>query len=293
LAPLVIPFSILPPAVVLRLAKPLKGLGNFVATLFPSLKTELMQAEIAVPAREYAAIAVIVSIVNMFGIAALMFLVIAATRTNLVQLTVASVLIVAIATFVTVIFYPKILSIRRTRSIDDQLIPSLRQLLIDLRSGVPLFQGMSSVATGYGEVSSEFRKMVKEMNAGVDQGEVLNEASRRIPSFKFRRVLWQINNALKVGSDVANALDEMITELTRERIDEIRRYGQELNPWVMLYMICAVVIPSLGITMLIVVLSFLNIPVPKTIFPAIWIFLLGFQIFFISFVKSRRPAVEE
>lgn len=293
MAPLVIPFSILPPAVVLRLAKPLKGLGNFVATLFPSLKTELMQAEIAVPAREYAAIAVIVSIVNMFGIAALMFLVIAATRTNLVQLTVASVLIVAIATFVTVIFYPKILSIRRTRSIDDQLIPSLRQLLIDLRSGVPLFQGMSSVATGYGEVSSEFRKMVKEMNAGVDQGEVLNEASRRIPSFKFRRVLWQINNALKVGSDVANALDEMITELTRERIDEIRRYGQELNPWVMLYMICAVVIPSLGITMLIVVLSFLNIPVPKTIFPAIWIFLLGFQIFFISFVKSRRPAVEE
>lgn len=288
-----IPFSILPPSIVARLAKPLKGLGNFIATLFPGLKLELMQADFEVTPREYAGMALIVGVTNAIAIFALLYGIGIAVSKDLLALAIVGAMVVGAASFITIISYPRVISTRKTRALEDQLIPALRQLLIDLRSGVPLFQGMTSVSTGYGEVSAEFRKMVKEMNAGMSQPDVLNEASKRVASFRFRRVLWQINNALKVGSDVATALDAMVDELTRERIDEIRRYGQELNPWVMIYMIAAVVIPSLGITMLIVVLSFLNIPVPKAIFPAIWIFLAGFQIFFISFVKSRRPAVEE
>jgi flagellar protein FlaJ len=151
---------------------------------------------------------------------------------------------------------------------------------------------MTSVSVGYGPVSIEFAKMVGQMNAGVAQTDVLNEASKRNPSFRFRRVLWQISNALKVGSDVGNAIEEMINELTKERITEIQRYGQELNPWVMIYMVLAVVLPSLGITMMIIIMSFMNVLIPITIFPAVFLFLLGFQLFFISFVKSRRPQVE-
>lgn len=289
---LVIPFTILPPSLVIRLAKPLKGLGNFIAAVFPGLKLELMQADMEVTPREYAGMALVVGLSNAIAVYALVAIIGFATAKDLLALALLGGLIVGIASFATVIFYPRIVSVRKTRSLEDALIPALRQLLIGLRSGVPLFQAMTSVSTGYGEVSVEFRKMVKEMNAGMSQADVLNEASKRIASFRFRRVLWQINNALKVGSDVATALDAMLEELTRERIDEIRRYGQELNPWVMIYMIAAVVIPSLGITMLIVVLSFLNIPIPKAVFPAIWILLLGFQIFFMSFVKSRRPVVE-
>ena len=290
---LAVPFTILPAPLVLRIAKPLKGIGNFIAATFPGLRLELIQADIEVTPREYASMALVVAVSNAVIIYALLALVGAMAKRDLLALAAVGGFGVGIASFSTVIFYPRIISVRKMRTLEDQLIPALRQLLIDLRSGVPLFQAMASVSTGYGEVSVEFRKMVKEMNAGMSQTDVLNEASKRIASFRFRRVLWQINNALKVGSDVATALDAMVDELTRERVDEIRRYGQELNPWVMIYMIAAVVIPSLGITMLIVILSFLNIPVPKTIFPAIWILLLGFQIFFISFVKSRRPAVEE
>lgn len=289
---LVIPFTILPPQLVVRLARPLKGAGNFLAALFPSLKVELLQSEIELPAREYAAVGLVVGVTNFIVIYGMIAIIGYATAVDLLFLSLASGLVVGSASFFTVMFYPKILSIRRTRALDSSLIPALRQLLIDLRSGVPLFQAMTSVASGYGEVSYEFRKMVKQMNAGMSQAEVLSEASRRIPSFKFRRIIWQINNALKVGSDVGTALEVMIDELTAERIDEIRRYGQELNPWIMIYMIAAVVVPSLGLTMLIVVLSFLNIPVPKLVFPAVWILLLAFHIFFISFVKTRRPAVE-
>ncbi len=288
-----IPFTILPPPLVMRLAKRMKGIGNFISALFPSLKTELLQIDVEVPAREYASAAAVVGTTNFIAMSLIMYLIGLATATDLTFLSIASGLVVGVSSFITVLTYPKILSIRRTRALEDQLIPALRQLLIELRSGVPLFQAMSSVGDGYGEVSVEFRRMVREMNGGVSQNDALADAARRISSFRFRRVLWQVNNALKVGSDLGNALDSMLNELTQERIDDIRRYGQELNPWVMLYMIAAVVIPSLGITMLIIILSFLNIPIPKIVFPAILIVLLMFQVFFMSFVKSRRPAVEE
>jgi hypothetical protein len=96
-----------------------------------------------------------------------------------------------------------------------------------------------------------------------------------------------------VGSDIAISLSDMIDELSKEKMDDIRRYGQELNPWTMMYMMLAVVIPSLGITIAAIILSFLNISMPKNlVLPGVIVFLILFQVFFINFVKSRRPVVE-
>jgi hypothetical protein len=44
--------------------------------------------------------------------------------------------------------------------------------------------------------------------------------------------------------------------------------------------------------MIIIIMSFMNVLIPVTVFPAVFLFLLGFQLFFISFVKSRRPQVD-
>ena len=45
--------------------------------------------------------------------------------------------------------------------------------------------------------------------------DALAEASHENPSLQFRKVLWQISNALKVGSDVGEALEAIVEELTR------------------------------------------------------------------------------
>jgi flagellar protein FlaJ len=289
---MIIPLSLLPPSLLLKLSKHAEGMGEFISSLLPNMKLELMQAEIDVTPRRYAAVSLISGTVNFLFAALLITVVGFMTGRNVMLLGFFAGLLVGVSSFLTILFYPAVIARRRTRVLEGNLIPALRQLLINLKSGVPLFQAMTSVSTGYGPVSKEFAKMVDQMNAGVPQTDVLNESSKRNPSFRFRRVLWQISNALKVGSDVGNAIGDMIDELTKERISEIQRYGQELNPWVMIYMVLAVVLPSLGITMLIIIMSFMNVFVPKSIFPAVFMFLFIFQIFFISFVKSRRPAVD-
>ena len=289
---MIVPLSLLPPGALMSLSRHVEGVGELIASFLPNLRLELMQAEIEIPPRRYAAVSLISGMANFLFVTLLVSLIGFMLRRDVVLLGAFAGLVVGLSSFLTILFYPAVVARRRTRTLESNLIPALRQLLINVKSGVPLFQAMTSVSTGYGPVSREFAKMVEQMNAGVPQTDVLNDASRRNPSFRFRRVLWQISNALKVGSDVGNAIEEMINELTKERMSEIQRYGQELNPWVMIYMVLAVVLPSLGITMLIIIMSFMNVLVPKSIFPAVFMFLFIFQLFFISFVKSRRPAVD-
>lgn len=288
-----IPFSMLPAPIVVSMAKKMLGIGNVVAAMFPSLKSDLLQADVKLTPKEYGAAAFIVAASNMIILGLLFWIIGTMAKQNILIFIIGACVIIGFASFVSVIMMPKVMSTKRVRSLDNNLIPALRQLLIEVRSGVTLFQAMSSVTEGYGEVSAEFKRIVEHINVGVSEAEALNDASKRNPSFKFRRVLWHISNSLTVGSDIGISLSDMIDELSKEKMDEIRRYGQELNPWTMMYMMLAVVIPSLGITIAAIILSFLNITLPKTlVLPGVIVFLMMFQIFFINFVKSRRPVVE-
>jgi flagellar protein FlaJ len=286
----VIPFSFLPPKLVLTLSKDFAGAGN-TAVFFPFLKDDLVQAQYELTPREYAGIAFTAAFANAVFVAFFAGFVGVLAKAEVLFPAIVFALLVWLASFLTIIIYPRIIATRRARKIDAGLIPATRQLLIEIRSGVPLFNAMASVSDGYGEVSLAFKKIVSRINNGIPELDALAEATRENPSLQFRKVLWQISNALKVGGDVGNALDATINELTRLRINEIRRYGQELSPWTMIYMMASVIVPSLGVTMLIVIGSFMNVSLPKLL---LWVgvgYLIVFQLFFMNFVKTRRPAV--
>ncbi|MFH0835952.1 MAG: type II secretion system F family protein [Candidatus Micrarchaeota archaeon] len=283
-----IPLSLLPPRVTLVLSRRLAWLGGFIAYYFPSLEEKLTQSEYDYSPREYCAIAVVVALSNAVFVSILMGLVAGALKLSLF-IPVAIALVVSLASFFTVLAYPAITATRKARDLERNLIPAVRQILIQLRAGVSLFDAMMSVSDDYGSVSVEFEKIVKKINSGTPEVDALAEASKSIPSNQFQKVLWQISNAIKVGSDVSDALQAILEDLTREQINRIHKYGQELSPWTMMYMLGAVVVPSLGITMLIVITSFLNVVVPKLILPVILFVLIMFQVFFANFVGSRRP----
>ncbi|MFH1750405.1 MAG: type II secretion system F family protein [Candidatus Micrarchaeota archaeon] len=290
-----VPFSLLPPPVVVRLskAKLFENIGNVMSTFFPSLHQELLQVESNVNNREYSSMAIVASLFNSLFILVLGLIIMGVTTDPILPLVVLGVLAIGSISFITIMMYPRIIAKKRARRLENELVPAMRQLLIQVKSGVPLYEAMTGVCDGYGEVSLEFRKMVRKINAGISMETVVEDKSKTTASLQFRRVLWQINNALKVGTDVGKALEEIISDLVLEKIDDIRRYGQELSPWTMIYMLAAIVTPSLGITMMLVIISFLGVDVPKIVFAAVIIFIIMFQLFFTDFVRSRRPAVED
>ncbi|MBI5635590.1 type II secretion system F family protein, partial [Candidatus Micrarchaeota archaeon] len=126
---------------------------------------------------------------------------------------------------------------------------------------------------------------------GTPEIDALEEASSGTPSHQFRKVLWQIANSLKLGSDVGVTLEGIIDDLTVEELNSIKNYAQELGPWTMIYMMASSIVPSLGVTILIVIVSLLNVVIPSIFLMIILLLLLLFQLFFMNFIKSRRPLV--
>ncbi len=151
---------------------------------------------------------------------------------------------------------------------------------------------MVSVTEGYGAVSEEFQKIVSEINAGEDEINALENAVLRNPSQKFRRGIWQIINALRSGSDISNTLESLVDTLIEQQILEVEKYGEELNPYTLIYMLMAIIMPSLGMTFVMMLTTFTGTEISNNMFYGVLIVLAIFQVFFINLVSSKRPQVK-
>jgi flagellar protein FlaJ len=190
--------------------------------------------------------------------------------------------------------YPRIFALNKERNIEKNLISVLQDMTVQLNSGVPLFRILVNISeSDYGEVSVEFAKIAKEMNSGVSQIEALEKYGKLNTSKYFQRILWQLSNGMRSGSDMAIVIDEAIKNLTEEQEIQIQNYGGKLNPMIMFYMLIAVILPSLGITFLIILSSMLNLE--KTLVYLMFFGIFGFvvfmQIMFLGIIKSKRPSL--
>lgn len=194
--------------------------------------------------------------------------------------------------FFTAANYPKIQSKKISRTLEKDLPYALRHMLIEVRSGISLYESMVHVSEDYGEASKEFNRIVKDINGGKPQIEALEDSIVRNPSKQYRRAMWQMINALKSGTDVSNTLDALVESMVKQQKLEVKRYGKELNPYILVYLMIAVIMPSLGVTFMIVLSTFTGVGLDKFTFYQIIVGLMLFQLFFLNFVKSKRPEVK-
>jgi len=187
---------------------------------------------------------------------------------------------------------PEAKIMQKEREIDKEIVFAGRFLVIELESGVPLYNALINVIKSYPTIGKAIKSIVENIDLGATMEEAINEAIELTPSEDFRKLLWQIMNSLKTGADVSSSLNAVVEQVTREQIIAVKEYGRKLNPLAMFYMMVAVIIPSLGVTMLIVLSSFLSFELGLSAL-LILAFFLGFiQFMFISLIKSSRPAVD-
>ena len=180
---------------------------------------------------------------------------------------------------------------RREIEIDKEVLFAGRFLLVKIGSGMPLINSLVEASKSYGVASSYFKEIVKDIETGSPMEEALERAMTYCPSKKFQKILFQITNALKIGIDVTKSLEAVLDQITNEQLLEIKKYGKKLNSVTLFYMLLAVVLPSLGMTMLIVLISFSPITIDLTLFIVILFFLAIIQFFFITIFRTIRPKV--
>ena len=180
---------------------------------------------------------------------------------------------------------------KRAKEIDKEVLFAGRFLLVKLNAGTPLINAIVEASKSYGVASIYFQEIVRDIELGTPLEQAMEKASRYSPSENFRRIIFQISNALKIGVDVTQFLESTLDGIAEEQLIEIKRYGKKLSGLTMFYMLLAIVVPSLGITLFITVVSFLNITLTLGLFMVILLFLIFVEFLFISIFKSSRPNV--
>ena len=272
------------------------GLANSIKSSFPSLKMQLKQAEVNLSTREAIAIALSRSAAmgTMYFIA-LMFLLYSSgfELGSAIMWSLAIGLLLFVFTYLSQLSHYKGIVRKRLKGLNKNLLYALQTMQIHISSGVPVFESMKALAGGrYGDISAEFKVVIEHVEGGSPLETELEELAMRNPSPNFRNAVWQIVNSIRTGADLTENIEAIIESISKEELVEIRRYGSKLNPLVLMYMMLAVIIPSMGVTVMVIISSMPgSTPLSETTFWMMLGALSVIQVMFIAMIRSKRPDV--
>ena len=189
-------------------------------------------------------------------------------------------------------YYPKIMSQKIARDTDTGLISVLRNIIIMRSSGISLYGAISNVAKSkQGKISEEFSEVVKDINAGIGEVKALERLAVKTKSELLKKFCWQLINSLNSGAPVANALRTVLDTAINTQKRAIKNYSAELNLWILIYLLLAAALPTLGIIVFVIFSSIGGSSVGVGHLIGIVVLSVIMQIVLIGFVKSRVPKV--
>jgi pilus assembly protein TadC len=200
--------------------------------------------------------------------------------------------IISLAVMTQVMNYPSVRARTKARDVEKNLLYALRHITVQVRSGATLFEGMKSVAfSDYGSISKDMDFAVKQVASGFPIASAIDNLAMRNRSKNYKKILWQLENAIRTGSDVGQVLMSMSENYFEEQRIAIQKFGKEMNTITMIFLITTVIFPVMAI--IVIVLTAL-IPVQSipSSFLFAFLFIVGFmQVLIIGYIKEKRPPV--
>lgn len=286
-----IPFCPFPLEIMKSISQAFLGIGEIFSHAFPYLGLQLKQAEIDVKKEEYGAIMFFMAVFYFILAGLLVYFValkFAPKQALIMALTIGG--IAGLLIIIQLSAFPAILSGKKVRNIERNLVFALRTMLIEIKSGVSLFDSLNVIGQGnYGLLSIEFKRAVDEIETGTSEEDALQKIAMQNPSLFFRKAIWQLVNGMKAGADVSVVMTELVASIGKEQRIEINRYGGSLRLLSLVYMMMGVIIPAMGLTLLIVLSSFPQIKIVNEIFWGLLGLVILMQFMFLGFMKSKRP----
>ena len=290
-----IPFVYIRPSLAKKLSFT-KGLAQKPGAFFQSLSSDLKATNLDLKKEDFLNIVFLNALMWLILSAVFLFsLMMALEARSFVESLYFSVGLGALLFFMiylVTVRYPAIQAGKKAEEIDKNLVFALKDMLLQITAGIPLYDSFVKVAnSGYGEVSKEFEKTARDIQVGVPMDKALEKMALRSNSEFMKRTVWQIVNVLKSGSNLQQSLRVVITDLVQSHREKIRVYAQELNMWSLIYMLFAVAIPTIGSTVMLIMTSFSGASVTQSSFIVFGVLCLCVQYVIIGLIQSRRPVI--
>ena len=257
-----------------------------IARKIPGIRGKLIQAGIMDSADEYVKKTFFIALMMAVGFAVVVFVFFLK-----VWVFFLVIIITAPLFFMYFLKYVDVKIDNLRKRIDEEVVFAGRFLIIELGSGVPIHKAFENIHKNYAIVGMYFGEIVSKIYLGTSMEDAINEVLAITPSATLQRILWQMLNSLRTGSDVGPSLNIAVDEIVREQQVAVREYGKKLNPLAMFYMMISVIIPSLGTVMLVVMATFLGMQLNVTVLLGI-AGMIGFvQLMFLSIIRTSRPPI--
>lgn len=164
-----------------------------------------------------------------------------------------------------------------------------RRLLIQLESGKSLVNALIDIGMKQRSRGNPLSRIAFALYMGKPLEEIIDESITQTSSPALKRILSQIQNSLRTGTDLKRGLRVTLEEITNEKIIEFETFGKKLNTLGLFYMIFGTIAPSLGAIGFVFVLAALGVQLTLINLSIFLIFVIPVQVMFIIVFTKMRP----
>jgi flagellar protein FlaJ len=271
-----------------------RGIGLKIMSFYPSIKYDLRSIGINYEPENYCSIAFFSAV--SWGVIIGFFLALVLSRIEFTEPVLRAILLLLIVILTVMfflvlhLFYPRMIAKSVAERIDRELIFAMRDLLIQISSGVPLFNAIENVAnSNYGYVSREFTIISTHVKGGSSLLDEVEAMAVRTQSEYLKKTAWQMATAIRSGANVTATIKGVVKMLVDYQFTLTKSFNAELNFIVLIYLMVSAVLPTIGTTVLVIFSVFGMLGVT----PEVFMILVGMsflgQAAVIGYVKLKRP----
>ncbi len=293
-----IPLMIFPLSAAKTIGSRYRGVGVKILPFYPSVRYDLRNISFSDSPESYCAIAFFSAAVWALVVGFMVAIVMTRLEMLALPLRIAlplfAFLLVFLFFLVTHLAYPKLLARDIAAKIDRELIFAMRDMLIQMSSGVPLFNAIENIGnTNYEYVSQEFRLTATRVKAGASLLDEIEDMAVRTQSVYLKKTAWQLATSIRAGANLTETLKGIVKTLVDYQFSISKSFNAQLNFIILIYLMLSAVLPTIGTTVLVIFSVFGMLGITPEVFAGIvGISFMG-QMGIIAFVKSKRPNLFE
>ncbi len=269
---------------------------NFIRGLVKknsNLKADLRKAGSKQSPFQYMNQTVVMTMMSVIAISIIVFLFF---KNSILHLVFFEILVFMLFPFLMFKFwnsYVQVLIRKYGREIDSDLLFVSEFFLVTLESGMPLGNAIQRLSHLDRPGGKFFKRVYTDFTTGKSLELALQEATIYAPTNSSKTLLKRLRDSLQIGVDLRDVLSNFVEEASQKKIVEIGAYSKKLNPFVMMYLLLGIVLPSIGVTFFILGAAILNLTPEFLKFVLIFIFLImfAFQYFFYSSLKFGKATI--
>ena len=288
-----IPLMLLPVSSGRTLGVRFRGLGNRIVAFYPSIRYDLRDVGVELSAEQFGTITLFSALgwAVIFTVLSAILIGISSSPLPVKILVPFLAFIVSLLLFLVLhLAYPRMIADTIAKQEDRELIFVMRDVLIQISSGIPLFTVIENVGdTDYNYIGPEFREVAARVRGGAPLMDELEAMAIRTRSEYLKKTTWQLVTAIRSGANLTATLKSVVSNLVEYQFSLSRSFNAELNFIILIYLMAAAVLPTIGTTVLVIFSVFGLLGVSPELF--IGVVALSFigQIAIIGYVRSKRP----